>query len=257
MAGCSQTICGVIAAVVLVACQPVADGDSGVMAQDASAGDGSVADHSAVDSCAMERAVIGTMVALGSSSVAGSGASDEAHRFVNLVATSVRADALLNLGRGGQRGADVVGALAEEALAAQPDLVVVLPFTDYASSDGETMAEAWRQVLDPLASGGARIYFGDVRISPLWVCGGLPTTTGRCYPRELYEEMRARNRAAAAALEPIAGLTLVPIYDDNAAHPEWVAPDGHPNDLGHANLAAAFLAYIEPELERRICEGEG
>lgn len=194
-----------------------------------------------------------TMVALGSSSVAGAGASDEAHRFVNLIAVRVGAESLVNLGRGGQRGTDVVGAIAEEARAAGPELVVVLSFTDYATSPAASMAEAWRQVLEPLAQDGARVFFGDVRISPLWVCGALPTPGGRCYSRELYESMRAKNRAVALALAAIEGVTLVPIYDDNAAHPEWIAPDGHPNDLGHASLADAFVAFIEPALEERRC----
>ena len=232
-------------------------GGSAVDAATAVSRDSGARDAGPGDACVMSQVELGTLVALGSSSAAGAGASDEAHRFVNLIAARVGAQTLTNLSRGGQRGADVIGAIADQARASDPDLVVVLSFTDYASSAGESMAEAWSQVLAPLSADGARIFFGDVRISPLWVCDALPTPTGRCYSRAQYDLIRAKNRAVAAALGSIPGVSLVPIYDDNAAHPEWVALDGHPNDLGHANLAQAFLAYIEPSLEQRRCDFEG
>jgi cellulose synthase/poly-beta-1,6-N-acetylglucosamine synthase-like glycosyltransferase len=46
------------------------------------------------------------------------------------------------------------------------------------------------------------------------------------------------------------GVIIVTIMDQNAPHPEWIAPDGHPNDLGHAYLAETFFAAIAPWLDR-------
>ncbi len=206
-----------------------------------------------VDACFYEENTVQTLVTLGSSSVAGAGASDVEHRFVNLIATAIDVETLVNLGRSGQRAVNVVGALAEQARAAQPDLVVVLAFTDYASSDGPTMAEAWRQVLTPRCAEGARVYFGDLQIDPDWICGGSPTPTGLCYEQSEADMIAAKNAAVAAALGELTNLTLVTVLDDNAAHPDWVTADGHPNDLGHANLAAVFLQHIEQDLQQRVC----
>ncbi|MBN2360215.1 MAG: SGNH/GDSL hydrolase family protein, partial [Deltaproteobacteria bacterium] len=80
-----------------------------------------------------------------------------------------------------------------------------------------------------------------------------PTPTGACYDRADYDMLSAKNAIAAETLAPISGLTIVPVYDQNSAHPEWITADGHPNDLGHAFLAQTFLALMLPLLER--CAG--
>ncbi|MBN2359427.1 MAG: hypothetical protein JXR83_08225, partial [Deltaproteobacteria bacterium] len=117
--------CCALACAWLAACPPP------VVSGDAAGTDAAVGE----DACVATLPPIETLVALGSSSVAGVGASDEAHRFVNLIAAGVRAAALVNLGGPGQSGVTVVGAIAEQARAADPDLVVVLALTDYATSD--------------------------------------------------------------------------------------------------------------------------
>ncbi|MFH1807820.1 MAG: SGNH/GDSL hydrolase family protein [Pseudomonadota bacterium] len=223
-------------------------GDAGPARRDAA---------SAEDACTHSSREVQVLVALGSSTVAGAGASDEAHRFVNIVANTLDAPTLLNLGAGGQRAVQVVGALAEQARAAQPDVVVILAFTDYASSDGTIMAEAWRQVVQPLADDGARVYFGDVRIDPAWICGPVPTSTGECYDVAEADMIAAKNEIVEQVLAPIPNLVLVPVFDDTAAHPEWSTADGHPNDLGHANLARTFLDVMQPDLLRRVCVEDG
>jgi len=215
--------------------------------------DAAIADNLTEDACVVERIAVGTMVALGSSSVAGSGASDEAHRFVNLIASGIQATTLLNLGSGGQTGTAVVGAIAQQARAAHPDVVVVMSMTDYASSDGQTMADAWRTVLTPIAGDGARVFFGDLRIDMAWVCSDRPTPNGECYGQADNEMISAKNAIVATTLGSLGNLTVVPVFDQNAAHPEWNAPDGHPNDQGHAYLAQTFLNVVRPALER--CAG--
>lgn len=247
-----QRIPWAVACALLAAC-PVPAGVDGARIERDAAG----ADSAIEDGCVAEQIAVGTMVALGSSSVAGSGASDEAHRFVNLIASTIQATALLNLGSGGQTGSAVVGAIAQQARAAHPDVVVVMSMTDYASSDGQTMADAWRTVLTPIAGDGARVFFGDLRIDPAWVCSDRPTPNGECYSQSDFEMISAKNAIVAATLGPIGNLTIVPVFDQNAAHPEWNAADGHPNDLGHAFLAQTFLAVIRPALEQHQCGLDG
>jgi hypothetical protein len=251
----------------LAACPPANPSDGGQVHRDAAAdrldaavtdrSDAAVPDAAREDACVAVRIPVDVMVALGSSSVAGSGASDEAHRFVNLIASGIQAAALVNLGSGGQTGAAVVGAVAQQARDAHPDVVVVMSMTDYASSDGQTMADAWHTVLAPIAGDGARIFFGDLRIDPAWVCAERPTPTGECYSQSDYDMLHAKNAIVAATLGTLSGLTIVPVFDQNAAHPEWNAADGHPNDLGHAFLAQTFLDVMQPALRQWVCGGEG
>ena len=206
-----------------------------------------------IEVCMQEYMSISRMLALGSSSVAGSGASDVAHRFVNIIAASLEAQDLLNLGSGGQRATQVLGERAAQARDYKPDLLVVMPFSDYAYSDGPTMIEAWRQILQPIASDGAQIFFGDLRIDPDWICGGPPTPNGECYDQSTADMLNEKNRLAAQVLAPIQGLHIVGVDDVNAAHPEWILPDGHFNDAGHAHLAQVFLRAIEQALPALRC----
>lgn len=203
--------------------------------------------------CVYQRKPVETLLALGSSSVAGAGASDPAHCFVNLVARDLDTQNLLNLGAGGQRAVDVIGAIAGQARAALAQVVVVMAFSDYAYSDGETMIEAWRQILQPIAEDGAQIYFGDLQIDPLWICGPIATSTGECYDLATANMIGAKNALARQVLAPIPNVHLVQVFDENAAHPEWILPDGHFNDAGHAHLAKVFLQDIAPDFLGESC----
>ena len=53
--------------------------------------------------------------------------------------------------------------------------------------------------------------------------------------------------AAMAATRP--ALHVVGILDQNVAHPEFVAADGHPNDAGHQYLADSFWEHIAQEAQ--------
>lgn len=209
-----------------------------------------------VEVCVYHRQWLQRMLALGSSSVAGSGASAPEKRFINLIAQTLDAQDLLNLGSGGQRASQVLGARAAQALEYQADLVVVMAFTDYAYSDAAAMIEDWRQILKPMAEGGAQIYFGDLQIDPAWICSDQPTANGECYDLSTAEMLNEKNRLAAEVLAPIAGLNIVPVYDVNAAHPEWILPDGHFNDAGHAYLARVFLQAIQSPFLWTDCSGD-
>lgn len=207
--------------------------------------------------CVFQRQEVQRMLALGSSSVAGSGASDPAHRFINIIAEKLGVQDLLNLGSGGQRASQVLGALADQARDYHADILVVMAFSDYAYSDGATMIENWRQILQPMAADGTQIYFGDLRIDPAWVCSEVPTPNGECYDLSTAEMLNEKNRLAEQVLAPIEGVHIVGVDDVNAAHPEWILPDGHFNDAGHAHLAQVFLQVIEADFLTTNCPEDG
>ena len=60
------------------------------------------------------------------------------------------------------------------------------------------------------------------------------------------ERPEHRLHAEVARLaEACSAVTLVPVIDQNAVHPEWIGAGGHPNDLGHAYIAGCFRKAIE------------
>lgn len=194
-----------------------------------------------------------TYLALGSSSTAGAGASDPgATAYVARIHHSLREIApdltLINRGRGGARVADY---LAErDALAAMhAELVTLLPLTDYVRTPGEEFSASYAELLDALLAAGAEVFFGDLRIDPALRCG-VGEGPGGCYGEEDDALLRDKNERLAALAATRPQLHIVPIFDQNVAHPEFVAPDGHPNDLGHAYLADAFLQHIRGEAGR-------
>lgn len=188
-----------------------------------------------------------TYLALGSSSTAGAGASDPTTRaYVPRIHEALRGDApaltLVNRGRGGARVGDYLAVLPE-LVDLRAELVTILPLTDYVRSPGDAFSAGYAELIDALMNAGAVVFFGDLRIDPALRCG-VGEGPGGCYGDEDDALLRDKNERLAALAANRPQLHIVPIFDQNVAHPEYVAADGHPNDLGHAYLAETFLAVI-------------
>jgi hypothetical protein len=190
--------------------------------------------------------------AIGSSSTQGAGASAPDRAYVRVLVARFGARfgevALLDLGTG---GGTIDGFLARaDALRAHaPELVTVLPFTDYVRTDIARFRSGYDALFALLGELGARVYFGALTVDPALVCGRA--SPPGCYAPEDAQLLASKNAVLAELAAAYPHVVVVPVLDQNVAHPEWNAPDGHPNDLGHAYLADTFWAAIEPGLAPR------
>lgn len=190
--------------------------------------------------------------AIGSSSTQGAGASAPDRAYVPVLAARLGARfgevALLNLGTG---GGTIDGFLARgDALRAHaPELVTVLPFTDYVRTDLARFRSGYDALFALLGELGARVYFGALTVDPALVCGRAAPPG--CYAPEDARLLEAKNAVLTELAASHPHVVVVTVLDQNVAHPEWNAPDGHPNDLGHRYLADTFWGAIEPELAPR------
>lgn len=197
-------------------------------------------------------------VALGSSSTLGAGASDpDTHGYVALLEKGLveRFPGLetQNLGRAKARLSEILERW-DEVEAARPSLITLLPFTDYARTPAAQLetdiTELVRRV-QSLASarilegGHCHVFVGDLRIDPTYVRGANDDTSGPQYRLKDYEMLSEKNEVVARAVASSDAITVVPVIDQNAIHPEWIGPDGHPNDLGHGYLAGCFRNAID------------
>jgi len=188
-------------------------------------------------------------VALGSSSTAGVGASQPAKTgYVALLAVRLQQRfaglQLLNLGRGGAQTDTYLGQLTQ-IKAAQPQLMTLLPFTDYARTPLAEFEKKFGQLLDSLGQLQATVFFGDLQIDPQLVCGVGKGPTGLCYDRADKKMLDAKNKAMVRLSQTRPFVRLVTIFDQNAAHPEWIAADkAHLNDRGHQYLADRFWKVV-------------
>lgn len=192
--------------------------------------------------------------ALGSSSTAGSGATRADLAYVPRLYARLlghRAGAggveLVNRGSGGARIDTLLGALPDLE-ARRPEVVTILPLTDFVQTDAARFRSGYDELFRRLGAVGSTIFFGDLRIDPMYLCNGGVSGPGGCYGEEDRALLGGKNTIVAelAALHP--HVIVVPVFDQNAAHPEWNANDGHPNDRGHQYLADTFWAAIEPWL---------
>ena len=184
-----------------------------------------------------------TVVTLGSSTTAGSGASDiQNTAYVPLLEDWLQQNNsqlnIINHGQGGARVSDYQSKLPQ-ILAAQPQVVTFLPFGDYASTPVSQWWSDYVPLLEEIEDSGAHIMFFDQRVDPAYVCGN-GSGPGGCYSASEAHMINQKNDAIAAIGANLSNFTLIPFYDTNAAHPEWNAPDGHPNDTGHAEIAQRF-----------------
>jgi hypothetical protein len=173
-------------------------------------------------------------LALGSSSTRGAGASSVESSYVELIAQHLRsthAVGVLNLGSGGATVEDFL-ASAERIATFAPEVITVLPFTDVVRTPPLRFVEGYASLFSRL---GATIFFGDLRIDPVYASR---------YTQRDRDVVAEKNAAVEQLARACPRLTVVPVFDQNVAHPEWNAPDGHPNDLGHAYLAGAFVSLM-------------
>ena len=204
---------------------------------------------------------IGPVVALGSSSTRGTGASEpDVTGYVAVLMRGLHEEwpslQVQNLGRAGARLLDYVADWAAVE-AARPSIVTVLPFTDFSQSpverfesDCRAFFEAAQQLAQSRGADGSpfRVFFGDLRIDPMYVAGA--SSGGKRYRTEDFQMIQAKNAAVARCATIAPAVELVTVVDQNAAHPEWIGDDGHPNDFGHAYLAGRFRSPIEAWLRQ-------
>lgn len=193
-----------------------------------------------------------TLITLGSSSTAGAGASSVDTQYVSLLAQTLGAR-LVNLGTGGQTYDAVRTTYLPRALEAldagplaadQVDVVTFLPFTDFARSTPQQLVTGYAPVLRTLDRTHAWTVFGIPTIDPRYECGmagDLRGPDGECYDSALLADYDAKATAMRVELALHPNATPLDIPQTQAQHPDWDAPDGHPNDLGHVFLAQLFI----------------
>lgn len=197
-------------------------------------------------------------VALGSSSTCGAGASTpKTHGYVSLLTRALDAqfpgiDAS-NLGRSGSRMHDMLRDW-DQVRRLRPSMITVLAFSDFAqtpipefkASAEELFQSARRLSEERIREGGlCHLFFADLRIDPTYIAGAKGKSEGPSYRAADFEMLCAKNEVLQKAVAGNRAVTLVPVIDQNAVHPEWVGRDGHPNDLGHGYLAGCFRQSME------------
>lgn len=205
--------------------------------------------------------IVRQLIALGSSSTAGAGASSSNDSYVSLVARAFGAS-VVNLGAGGQRVADVERSKLAQALAALDapppagarDVVSFLPFTDYVTGTPEAVSAGYDRVLAVLAPTGAAVAFGLLVLDDAYVCGRGTSRgpDGLCYDDALADGLDAMEAAVRAMLTAHPHVFIVEVTAQSVQHPEWDAPDGHPNDRGHRYLADLFVDAIHERTGARV-----
>lgn len=199
-----------------------------------------------------------TYVALGSSSTCGAGSSDpETKGYVALLARALDARfpglETHNLGQSGGRMQEMLQRWGEVS-ELRPSIVTVLPFTDYAKTPIEEFSVHTRAFMEAahelseerIREGGlCHVFFGDLRIDPTFVAGANDKADAPAYRPSDYAMLSAKNEVVDSMVAHNPAITLVPVIDQNAVHPEWVGAGGHPNDLGHGYIAGCFRKTIE------------
>ena len=205
------------------------------------------------------------MVAFGDSVTAGSGASDADHRWPNIVAYT-RAWDLVNSGDGStvtqntvQNTVATIGAAADDngrdtyaarVTAYSPDKVLILyGLNDLRLNDVAFTTALYQNDLGEIVDGltGAGIAADDIVIgSPSYIPAASYALFGPDWNGGSAAD-HAAHVAAAAAVATAKGTRYIDVY-------QWMADNGgdalisgdniHPNDAGHAQIAAAFLSVI-------------
>ncbi len=197
-------------------------------------------------------------VALGSSSTCGAGASSpKTNGYVSLLTRALEAQfpgiEASNLGHPGGRMQDMLREW-DKVRALRPSMVTVLAFRDFAQTplpEFEAVAQdlfrsASRLAEQRIREGGlCHLFFADLRIDPTFIAGAKGRTEGPSYRAADFAKLCAKNEVLQRAAQGNRAVTLVPVIDQNAVHPEWVGRDGHPNDLGHGYLAGCFRKSVE------------
>lgn len=205
----------------------------------------------------------GTFCAIGDSITAGTGASDEAHRWVNIVAAS-KGWLLSNDGIGGticqntiQNSVPVIGGPATnngrdsfslQALAQVPPgrITIMYGTNDLRLNDVAITVANYQNDLGEIVAGiianglpASSITIGSPPYMASYVFGA-PWDGGSAVKHVQYV-------AAAAVVAAAYGTRYIDVYQWMVDHggPALIGPDNvHPNDAGHAEIAAAFLSVM-------------
>lgn len=191
-------------------------------------------------------------IALGSHSTHGAGASRPEHtgyvavlgRFLERHDPALQ---LLSSAAWGEQLGDFVERWPQIS-AAEPSVITVLPISDFARTPMPDFKERCAELLNQIAPYAAahpdfRLFFGDLRIDPAYLRRPELEVPGY-HPKE-FAMLTEKNAALADAAARHPWVELVPVFDQNAVHPEWTGEGGHPNDLGHGYLAGCFRGAME------------
>lgn len=201
------------------------------------------------------------LITLGSSSTAGAGASSADTRYVNVLAAALGAE-LVNLGVGGQTVDMVQSTYLPQALGVldggpppdgSVDVVTFLPLTDFAGSGPGALVHGYAPVLTALEDTHAWVAFGIPIVDARYTCGNagpLRGPDGECYAADLVADYASKEAAMRTEVARHAAASVVDIQQVQAQHPGWAVADGHPNDEGHAFIAASFVRALRLRLHQ-------
>ncbi|HVL56541.1 MAG TPA: GDSL-type esterase/lipase family protein [Burkholderiaceae bacterium] len=187
------------------------------------------------------------IVAIGSSSTAGAGATSPARNYPNRLAEELRRRLpdqpidVLNRGVNGEEVADMLRRFDRDVLAARPDLVIWQVGTNalLRSADPDRFAASVQHGLDKLRSQGIDVVLMDLQYAPAVLAA-------------------AGHREMLARLETIGERNRVPVFRRFAAMKAWtesagaaagamICDDGlHLTDLGYGCLAYQLASAILP-----------
>lgn len=191
-----------------------------------------------------------SVVMVGSSTAAGSGASQPSLSVAGRIEAGLEGRyggdvSLTNVASGGATIVEHRTRLGQIQQAA-PDIIVVMPWTDFAQTDHGQFRDGYAGFLNDLEPLGADLYFAMLRIDPQDVCtiGGGP---GGCYSANEFDWISLKTTVITELAADRDWVHIVDVTDTNAQHPEWNALDGHPNDTGHGHLAGLVLDEIQAD----------
>jgi len=187
-----------------------------------------------------------TIVAIGSSSTAGTGASDTAHAYPALLANELQKRwpmahvTIFNAGVGGEEVNQMVERFGRDLMAHHPDLVIWQLGTNLMLKSGtmESFTDSLRDGLQLLAPVSTDIVLMDPQFTP----------------RVLVEPLHVRVVAAIATLAKEAGVDVFPrfaimrnwINSGEFTMEDFAAPDQlHMNDVGYGCMAQLLADSIE------------
>jgi hypothetical protein len=201
---------------------------------------------------------ITSYVALGSTVVAGAGASDSNNSTTGLIHHFLQQDwpdvQLRNLSRGYatvQNFRSDVGAVSD----ANPDIITILPLDDYAHSSPAIWQANYPALFDSFGGMGAEVYIGSLRLDPDYTCHIASGPAG-CHSFGGYELVNEKNAILLDIASSRPWVTIVPLSDDGPLHPEWTDTNDDLTDAGHEAIAEAFIRAIDGRLKLRTVTQE-
>ncbi len=144
----------------------------------------------------------------------------------------------------------------DEVVAANPELVTILPLRDYISSSTSVWQSNYPTLLDDLGALGAQVYLGQLQLDPDYTCHIASGSAG-CHSYGEYEMVREKNRIITEIVSTRPWVTLVPLSDDGPVHPEWYYGNGDLTDAGHSVMAESFIRAIDGVVGQRLLNMSG